>query len=50
MANYQQALEDSLKFDNMDLLLEDFYDGHELDINILVQNNEAIFIGIFHGI
>ncbi len=30
----------------MDLLIEEFYDGHELDIDILVQDNKAVFIGI----
>jgi hypothetical protein len=44
--NFRQALIDSMKFDNMDLLIEEFYDGHELDIDMLVQNNKVIFIGI----
>jgi hypothetical protein len=34
----------------MDLLLEDFYDGHKLDIDILVQNDDAAFIGISENV
>jgi hypothetical protein len=37
---------DSVKFREMDILIEEFYDGHELDINILVQKNKTVFIGI----
>jgi hypothetical protein len=44
--DYKQALIDSMKYDNMNLLVEEFYDGHELDIDMLVQNNKVIFIGI----
>ncbi len=46
LEDYRQALVDSMKFENMDLLIEEFYDGHELDIDILVQNNKPVFIGI----
>jgi hypothetical protein len=35
-----------MKFTGMDLLVEEFYDGHEMDIDILVQNNKPVFIGL----
>jgi hypothetical protein len=35
-----------MQFPNIDLLIEEFFDGHELDIDILVQDNKAVFIGI----
>jgi hypothetical protein len=43
---YRQVLLDSMRFTKMDLLIEEFYDGYELDIDILVQNNQAVFVGI----
>jgi hypothetical protein len=43
---YVRAVSDSMKYPNMDLLVEEFFDGHELDIDILVQNDKAVFIGI----
>jgi hypothetical protein len=35
-----------MEFENKSLLVEEFYEGHEIDCDILVQNNRAVFIGI----
>jgi hypothetical protein len=44
--DFENCLLESMKYPKMDLLIEEFYDGHELDIDILVQDNKAVFIGI----
>jgi hypothetical protein len=46
MTEYKQALESSMELENIDLLVEEFYDGHEMDIDILVQHNKPVFIGL----
>jgi hypothetical protein len=45
--DYRRCLYDSIRSSStMDLVVEEYYDGHEIDIDILVQNNECVFMGI----
>lgn len=34
----------------MDLLVEEYYDGHELDIELLIQDNQVKFISIWDNV
>lgn len=45
--DYRRCLYDSIRSSStMDLVVEEYYDGHEIDVDILVQNNECVFMGI----
>jgi hypothetical protein len=47
MHDLMVSLRDSLDlFKNMDILIEEYYDGYDIDIEVLIQNNKIKFIAI----
>lgn len=47
MSDVAKCVEDSLRSQSeLDLAVEAYIDGHEVDIDILVQNNKVYFVGI----
>jgi hypothetical protein len=42
-----KIVEESIRFSSsLDLLIEEYYEGHELDIEVFIQNNQLLFAGI----